>query len=102
MPAGELPPVLFDHLVRLLEKALRACGEHGYATTAAAYVRTMKLLFCVDDDGEERRLGDVPSVVQSPLWRDIALLEEVALEALTAEKERTMTEFDVREMSDAE
>ena len=100
--AGELPPVLFDHLVRLLDKALCACGEHADATTAAAYVRTMKLLFCVTDDGEERRLGDAPSVVQSPLWRDIALLEEVALEALTVEKERTMTEFDVREMSDAD
>lgn len=97
---GELPPVLFDHLARLLVAALAACNEHEDATTAAAYVRTVKLLFCVGDDGIERRLADETAVMQSPLWQNMVLLQEVALEALTAEKERTMCEFDVRDMSD--
>eukprot|EP01043_Picozoa_sp_COSAG02_P006595 COSAG02_NODE_189_length_30109_cov_71.135855_8_plen_1727_part_00 len=99
---GELPPVLFDHLARLLVAALGACDEQEDATTAAAYARTVKLLFCVHDDGIERRLAEELAVMQSPLWQNMALLEEAALEALTAEKERTMGEFDVRDMSDME
>ena len=86
---GELPCAHFSTLSHLFGAALGCCCEHSDAGTTAKYVLSMKVLYCVED-GQERGLCAEPTVLQSPLWRNVELLEEVAWEALAHEKEQTM------------
>ena len=73
---GELPCAHFSTLSHLFGAALGCCCEHSDAGTTAKYVLSMKVLYCVED-GQERGLCAEPTVLQSPLWRHVALLDGI-------------------------